>query len=173
MLEAAVFLGILDEPDIEWLVANSKRQEIPSGSTLIRRGEPVEMLYLIVDGAFNVTVFSPDARHITTLYSGELVGEMSFVDLHPPSATVAAGMNSTVLAILKTALIEKIQNDSGFGTRFYKGVSVLLAGRLRAAYSIDVSKHSDAEAKVEIDILKRRFDEIEAHLGLRRFTKGN
>ena len=51
MLEASAFLGILDEPDVEWLVANSKRQDIPSGSILIRLGKPVEFLFLIVEGA--------------------------------------------------------------------------------------------------------------------------
>ena len=136
MLEAAAFLGVLNEPDVEWLVANSKQHKVESGSVLIRRGQPVEFLYLIVDGAFDVTVFVPKKprgeRHIATLYAGELMGEMSFVDSHPPSATVTAGMNCSVLAITKAALTEKIENDTGFGARFYRGVSVLLAGRLRA-----------------------------------------
>src|SRR4051812_397608 len=67
MLEAAVFLGVLDEPDVEWLVANSKQHELQSGSVLIHRGEAVEFLYLIVDGAFDVKLFSPKPRHIATL----------------------------------------------------------------------------------------------------------
>jgi len=56
MLEAAAFLGVLDEADVEWLVANSKQHQIESGSVLINRGEPVEFLYLIVDGAFEISV---------------------------------------------------------------------------------------------------------------------
>jgi CRP-like cAMP-binding protein len=168
MLEASVFLGVLDEPDIEWLVANSKREEIQSGSVLIRRGEPVEFLYLIVDGAFNATVFSPDERHIATLHAGELTGEMSFVDLHPPSATVTARMNSSVLAVAKTVLTEKIKSDSGFAARFYEGVSLLLTARLRAAYGLDIRPLPEAETKVEMDILERRYEEIQDRLGLRR-----
>lgn len=168
MLEAAAFLGVLDEQDVEWLVANSKQHQVEAGSILIRRGEPVDFLYLIVDGAFEVTVFLPDERHIATLYAGELVGEMSFVDMHPPSATVTAGMNSSVLAILKTALTQKIENDGSFGARFYKGVSVLLAGRLRAAYAIDHRGHGDSKSKVEMSVLEMRFVEIQGRLGLRR-----
>ena len=172
MLEARVFLGVLDEPDIEWLVANSRRHEVSAESVLIRHGAPVEHMYLIVDGAFDVTIFTPAARRIATLYAGELVGEMSFVDLHPPSATVSAAMNSIVLEISKALLLEKIQRDSGFGTRFYKGISVLLAGRLRAAYTIDHGARSAADSEKEMGILEQRYKEIHARLGVRRLASG-
>jgi CRP-like cAMP-binding protein len=171
MLEAAVFLGVLNESDIEWLVANSKQRQIRSGSVLIRRSEPVEFLYLIVDGAFDISISLPDERHIATLYAGELVGEMSFVDLHPPSATVTAGMDSSVLAITKAALTEQIENDIGFGARFFKGISVLLAGRLRAAYAVDRRMGAEAERKAEMDLLTLRFQEVQRRLGLRRIAK--
>ena len=171
MLEAAVFLGVLNEPDIEWLVANSKQHQIRSGSVLIHRGKPVEFLYLIVDGAFDISVSLPE-RHIATLYAGELVGEMSFVDMHPPSATVTAGMNSTVLAISKAVLTRKIENDHGFGVRFFKGISVLLAGRLRAAYAVDNRVGAEADRKVEMGLLTMRFEEVQRRLGLRRLANG-
>jgi CRP/FNR family cyclic AMP-dependent transcriptional regulator len=172
MLEAVAFLRMLDEPDLEWLVANSKRQEIQSGCVLIRRAQPVEFLYLIVDGAFDVTLSGPDERHVARLYAGELVGEMSFVDLHPPSATVTAGVNSRVLAITKADLIGKIESDIGFGARFYKGISLLLAGRLRAAYAVDVRTRGDMEGKDEMGTLAMRFDEIQRRLDLRRLPRG-
>jgi CRP/FNR family cyclic AMP-dependent transcriptional regulator len=172
MLEASVFLGILDEPDVEWLVANSKRQDIESGSVLIRLGEPVEFLYLIVDGAFNVTVSVPEERQVAKTYAGELLGEMSFVDWHPPSATVTAVMNSSVLAITKADLTGKIENDIGFAARFYKGISLLLSGRLRAAYGDELNLRADAEGKDEMDTLAMRFEEIRLRLTLRQRAKG-
>ena len=171
MLEATVFLGVLHESDVEWLVANSKEHEVPSGTVLIQLGEPVEFLYLIVDGAFDVTVGSPDPRNIATLYAGELAGEMSFVDLYPPSASVTASMRSRVLAIVKNALHEKIRSDTGFGARFYRGVCVLLAGRLRAAYAIDIRPLAGREAEIEMSVLERRYDEIQGRLGLQHVDK--
>ena len=166
MLEANIFLDILHESDVEWLVANSKEHALPPATVLIRQAEPVEHLYLIVNGAFDVTVFSPDPRSVATLFPGELAGEMSFVDMHPPSATVTAKTRSRVLAIAKTALLEKVKIDPGFGARFYKGVSILLAGRLRAAYSIDIRRLPEADAKTEMDFLEQRYDEIQHRLGL-------
>ena len=173
MLEAAVFLGFLDESDIEWLVANSQQKHLPPGSILIHHGNPVEFLYLIVHGKFDVTVDAPEPRYIASLFSGELVGEMSFVDQHPPSATVTAGMNSEVLAIEKRALNEKIRSDSDFGSRFFKGISALLAGRLRAASSIDVGRRRDAEGGLEMSQLERRYREIQQRLGLKRLAQGH
>jgi CRP/FNR family cyclic AMP-dependent transcriptional regulator len=167
MLPAAAFLSVLSESDIEWLVANSEHHELGSGSVLIRRGEPVESLYLIVEGAFEVFIAMPDERHIATLYSGELVGEMSFVDLNPPSATVNAGTNSRVLAITKAALTAKIHDDADFGARFFKGISILLAGRLRAAYAPNPRLPPDANHKVEMDLLTKRFEEIRCRLASR------
>jgi len=173
MLEAAVFLGALREADVEWLVANSTQHEIQSGAVLINRGEPVEFLYLVVDGAFDVTVLFPDERHVATLYAGELIGEMSFVDRHPPSATVRGAVKSRVLAVPKIALTGKIRSDHEFGARFYLGVSKLLAGRLRAAYSIDDRTRVDAGNEAEMEVLARRFEEIQRHLGLRRLAQGS
>ncbi len=165
MLEANIFLGVLHESDLEWLVANSEEHNLAPGTVIIRRAEPVQHLFLIVNGTFDVTV-SPNALSIATLYSGELAGEMSFVDMHPPSATVIAKSRSRVLAILKSLLIEKISIDPEFGTRFYKGVSALLASRLRAAFSVDVLPLPEAEAKSEMGVLEKRYDEIRNRLGL-------
>jgi len=172
MLEAFAFVGVLDEPDVEWLVTNSKWQEIQSGTVLIRQGEPVESLYLIVDGAFDVTLSVPNDHQVARLYSGELMGEMSFVDLQPPSATVTAGMNSGILAIARADLTRKIENDVGFAVRFYKGVSLLLSGRLRAVFAQELDLQGDPEGRDEMGALKIRFEEIQRRFESRRFAKG-
>jgi len=171
MLEATDFLGVLHESDLEWLVANSNEHDVPPGRVLIRHGELVEFLYLIVDGAFDVTISLPAPRHIATLYAGELAGEMSFVDLQPPSATVSAATQSRVLAIVKSALLDKIRNDAGFGTRFYKGVAVLLADRLRSAYSLSTHSPAGVDPQVEMTKLEERYADIQRRLGLRRRAK--
>jgi CRP-like cAMP-binding protein len=170
MLEAYVFLGILNEPDIEWLVANSRLQEIPSGSVVIRQGVPLESLYLIVDGALDVTVSVPKEHRVARIYRGELVGEMSFVDMRPPSATVTAAVNSSVLAIAKADLTRQIEEDAGFGARFYRAVSLLLSGRLRAAFAEKLDLDAGPEDDSEMGALKMRFEEIERRLKLRRAT---
>jgi CRP-like cAMP-binding protein len=176
MIKALAFLGVLDDGDVEWLVANSKRQDLQSGSVLIRQGEPVGFLYLILDGALNVTIPLSKKHQVARLYAGELAGEMSFVDSHPPSATVTAGMPSSVLAIANSDLAGKIENDIGFAARFYKGISVLLSDRLRAAdngaYSGEVDLRAAAEKADLMETLTARFHEIQRRLELQGRGKG-
>lgn len=174
MLKALAFLSILEDRDLEWLVANSRRKDIPAGSALIRLDEPAEFLYLIVDGVFNVTVAVPEERHVARIYAGELLGEMSFVDSHPPSATVTAGVNSSVLAISREDLVDKMQQDLEFSGRFYKGIALLLSDRLRTASRGHEKPRArtSAEDKEEMEILAARFAEIQRHLELERRSKG-
>src|SRR5580700_10602552 len=168
MIKALAFLGTLDEPDVEWLVANSKRRDIPSGSILIRLGEPGEFLYLIVDGAFDITVPVPREHQVARAYGGELMGEMSFVDASPPSATVTASIDSSVLAIARAVLMKKIEEDIGFAARFYRGVARLLSGRLRASFEEQLDLSADPSGKDEMGALERRYEEIQRRLEQRK-----
>ena len=72
---------------------------------------------------------------ISTLQSGEIVGEMSFVDSAPPQVNVVADVSSEVLDIDRAALAAKIDDDPSFGLRFYRALSMLLADRLRGTVS--------------------------------------
>ena len=68
---------------------------------------------------------------MTLLKSGEVVGEMSFVDSARPSATVLANGDAMVLELPKPDLEAKIAADTGFGMRFYRALALFLADRLR------------------------------------------
>jgi CRP-like cAMP-binding protein len=70
---------------------------------------------------------------IAKLLAGEIVGEISFVDSRPPSASVKAVVDSQVLALPKAALRAKLQRDLGFASRFYLSLATFLADRLRLA----------------------------------------
>jgi CRP-like cAMP-binding protein len=56
---------------------------------------------------------------------------MSFADARPPSATVQAVETSLVLSIPRQLLIEKLQEDQGFASRFYRAIAIFLSTRLR------------------------------------------
>ena len=70
------------------MIAAGMKKELPSGSVLIQEGQTVESLFLVLDGVLSVTKGS--SVPIARLMSGEIVGEISFVDKHPPSASVQA-----------------------------------------------------------------------------------
>lgn len=128
-------LGILNDEDVEWIVTTGTRRKIPIGTPIICEGQHNEALFFVLGGEFSVTSVKASGE-IARLHSGEVVGEVSFVDSRPPSATVTAKLDSVVGAVPMEALQRKLEDDLGFASRFYKAMAVTLADRLRAASSL-------------------------------------
>jgi CRP-like cAMP-binding protein len=130
MRKALYILGILDDTDANWLATTGKARSINTGTVIIQQGVPVDSLFLVIDGQFQVYSGSVE---IAKLLAGEIVGEISFVDSRPPSASVKATVDSQVLAVPKAALRARLQQDTGFASRFYLSVATFLADRMRSA----------------------------------------
>jgi CRP-like cAMP-binding protein len=130
MRKALYILGILDDGDASWLATTGKAQSISAGAVIIQQGVPVDSVFILIDGQLQVYSGSVE---IAKLLAGEIVGEISFVDSRPPSASVKATVDSQVLAIPKSALRAKLQKDLGFASRFYLSLATFLADRLRLA----------------------------------------
>lgn len=136
MRKALLFLGILNDSDIDWMVAAATKQEISAGDTLIHEGKTVDYVYLVLDGQLIVSVNALGDREVARLRCGEVVGEMSFVDSRPPSATVRALEKSQVLAIPRSRLETKLTQDIPFSARFYRAIAVFLSDRLRGTVGL-------------------------------------
>ncbi len=137
MRKVLYILGELSDDDVEWLIANGSKVCLRATEVLIQQGAPITTLYLVLDGQLSVCT-APAGREteIARLESGEIVGEMSFVDSRPPSATVKAISDSVVLAIPRQVLVTKLQEDTGFASRFYHALAIFLADRLRGMVSL-------------------------------------
>lgn len=135
MRKALYLMGILNDGDIEWLATHGGNDFIKSGTVLIREKSPIESLYIVLDGKLAVNIAALGNKEIAQLYAGEIVGEMSFVDSSPPSASVVASIDSHVLSIPRSLLKEKLSKDMGFASRFYLGIATFLAQRLRMTTS--------------------------------------
>lgn len=130
MRKALFILGMLDDSDIDWMIATGQRQRIPAKAVLIQEGQAVDYVCIVLEGTFAVRVSALGGKDIAQLRAGEVVGEMSFVDSRPPSASVVALEDSWVLSIPHSALKKRLDND-GFAARFYRALAVFLANRLR------------------------------------------
>ena len=133
MKKVLFLLGQVSDEDVEWFMSVGVRETIPAGDVLIRRGHPVDAVYIVLSGSFSVTVGS---REVNRLGSGEVVGEMSFVDARPPSATVTALETSSVFAIPRTSLAARLQDDTAFAARFYRALTLFLSDRLRSTVGL-------------------------------------
>lgn len=131
MNKVLVILNELDEQDVDWLAHVGIQEEISPGSILIHEGQPVDTLYILLEGTLVVSISAIAKREIARLSGGEVVGEMSFIDARPPSATVQTLEKCLVLSIPRKHLTEKLQQDVAFAARFYKALAVLLSYRLR------------------------------------------
>ena len=131
MKKVLFILGELDDDDIDWVIETAVRQDVVAGTVLIREGQPIDTLYILLEGTLSVSVAAMGDREIAQLSSGDVVGEMSFIDTRPPSATVTATHPSLVLSLPREQLATKLRQDVGFASRFYRALAIFLSNRLR------------------------------------------
>jgi len=129
MRKVLYLFGLVTDADIEWMARTGVQRWVDPGDLLIREGVPVSALILVLEGELTVSV--KGAGEVARLEVGDVVGEMSFVDSAPPSATVAALTRTRILSLDKAALTRKLEGDVGFGYRFYRALAIFLADRLR------------------------------------------
>jgi CRP/FNR family transcriptional regulator, cyclic AMP receptor protein len=133
MRKALYILGVLDDSDVEWIGSHGERQFLAAGQVLIREGQPIQHLYFLLEGQLLVSVGARDSApgtEIARLLPGEIVGEISYVDSRPPSASVSALADSLLWAVSRERLTRKLGRDVGFAARFYRAIALFLADRL-------------------------------------------
>jgi CRP/FNR family transcriptional regulator, cyclic AMP receptor protein len=131
MKKALYILAELSDRDFEWLIQTGRRRRLYANEVLIREGEPSEALYVILTGTLGVFSSALEGEKVAALESGEVVGEISFIDSRLPSATVKALDDATLWAIPRTQLNTKLSNDVSFASNFYRAMAILLCDRLR------------------------------------------
>ncbi|HBB35703.1 MAG TPA: cyclic nucleotide-binding protein [Cyanobacteria bacterium UBA8803] len=136
MKQALYILAVLSDRDFNWLIAAGKRCRVPAGTVLIQQGEPLGALYIILDGTLVVSTETLGDSEIARLSSGEVVGEISFVDFRPPTATVKAAEDSLVWSISRSELATKLLQEADFASHFYHALALFLADRLRGTVSL-------------------------------------
>jgi len=172
MRKALYLIGQLSDNDVEWIVSHSERRIVSAGAVLIREGQDIDTLIILLDGQLEVTG-SHLGKQAVQLGAGEVVGEISLLDSRPPTATVTATRNSVVLAIPRGELLLHLTSDVAFAARFYRALAMFLAHRLRnmtqkLGYGKDEPLKEDVEYQDELspEILDRvtlagaRFDRV-------------
>jgi CRP/FNR family transcriptional regulator, cyclic AMP receptor protein len=129
MRKVLYILGQLSDSDMEWIGSVAVKKYLSPGEVLIKQGEPIDAVYIVLEGLLSVRAQADS--EIARLGSGEIVGEMSFVDARPPLATVVALELTLVLSIPRTRLTAKLDQDTTFAAHFYRALAIFLSYRLR------------------------------------------
>jgi CRP/FNR family cyclic AMP-dependent transcriptional regulator len=132
MKKILILFGQLNDDDLEWMLHAGRTRAVPRGATLIQQGGSIDALFIVLEGRLSVWLNGRrQQREIARLAAGEVVGEMSFIDARPPSATVKGLDDSTVFAIPRLELLGKLERDMGFAARFYRALAIYLSTTVR------------------------------------------
>jgi CRP/FNR family cyclic AMP-dependent transcriptional regulator len=160
MRKVLFLFGQLNDDDVEWMLRAGRKRALREGEVLIEQGVPVEEVYFLLDGRLAVWLKPKRGaeKEIARLNAGEIVGEMSFVDARPPSATVKAVEDSTVFGISKAVLNGKLQSDYGFAARFYRALAIYLSTTVRErhralGYGSDFEEDEDEGDELDSNVL--------------------
>ena len=70
MRKVLYILGQLSDDDIEWLIAKGSQRQFPAGAVLIREGQPIDALYIVLDGALSITAAALGDKEVARLGTG-------------------------------------------------------------------------------------------------------
>jgi CRP-like cAMP-binding protein len=102
-LRSIEFFSDLTDEEMQVMSKVITKKEFHTGDTVFKDSEDGQSLYIIRKGEVKACKTAPDGElfTLTTMRSGEIFGEMSFLDARPRSATIVA------LSDLDTYVIEK------------------------------------------------------------------
>lgn len=119
----------LDEGERTLLEGIGRVIEVGDGEELIRAGAKDTQLYAVEQGVLEIV--GPGDRILATVGPGEVLGEVSFIDDSPRSASVRASAPSIVRAWAKTPLLEALSTEPAILAKFSVALNQLLVERLR------------------------------------------
>lgn len=84
-----IFNG-LDDENLAHIIERMKLKTVPKNNTLIIAGDSSNTLFIIKSGSVNVVASNENGKEVilSTLYAGDIVGELALLDGKPRSADV-------------------------------------------------------------------------------------
>lgn len=100
-----------------------QRITLPAGTSVFREGEAGDYAYLIEAGQIEISVSREGHKLVlATLVPGDLFGELSLINNAPRSATASALEESQLIAIGRTAFLEKLATTDPLVALFMRAV---------------------------------------------------
>ncbi|HEY9721889.1 MAG TPA: cyclic nucleotide-binding domain-containing protein [Oscillatoriaceae cyanobacterium] len=129
-----IFQGVPAEA-LEELLATAETRGFERGETIFREREPGDAMYLVVEGAVELTQSTgPAADHrLALLDHGQIFGELALFDHLPRSATAEAFVKTTLLRFPAEAFDELLDNCSDIAPHLLRNLVRKLSLRLRDA----------------------------------------
>ena len=166
-------LGYFTEEDIAWITHVGVKKDVSANDSLIRRKTDLKSIFFVLKGRFDI--LRGDGQLVAKVKSGEILGEMSFVEDEFPNVDVVPTEDSSVINIDHEYINDRFLEVPSFETRFYKAISHFLSSRLRGLTSKSVDKErgsidlKELDANIDkatlerINIAGERFNRLVSH----------
>ena len=151
----------------EKLMSTTRTRTLMPGENLIRQGEVDYRMFFIESGYLDVIDERLGSEAIiASLTSGDVLGEMAFLNEAPRSATVKAKVNTVVKELSRNQIRDILETAPALFGKFMLALSEILSDRMRATLDTlpglvarlhKLQKESDEETTNE-------FTEIETEL---------
>jgi bacteriocin-type transport-associated protein len=182
--DVPLIFGELSDSDVDWMLGAGRLTEIDADRILIRSGEQIEDLYIVLQGTLAVFIKEEKSnrlfnifaalesnsdtntdtslgREILYLYRGEIIGEAIALGNPISTVTVTALEKSILLRIPQQQILLKLQQDIGTAARFYRIESMLLSSRLQGLISRLGYGQSRYESGQSLDMTANYEDELD------------
>lgn len=115
--------------EIDELLAITTTRKLDARDTLVRKGDPGDQLFAVVEGSLKAVSSGADGKEIvfSLMEPGETIGEISILDAEPRSATVVALEPTVLLGLHRRDLLPFLERNPQVTIR----IAGLLARRLR------------------------------------------
>ena len=104
----------LSSTELAGLAANAEELAVPAGTELAREGDFGHSVFVVVDGAAQVTV---DGAAVRELGTGDVFGEVAVVASGRRTASVTASTPMTLISLFKRDIWELEKQNAAFGDR--------------------------------------------------------
>ena len=114
------------------LLESARHETRADGDAIMHQGSKNQAIYVLVHGELQIVQeVSGQKTEIARLGVGAVFGEMSFVDLEGASASVIAEGDVEVLFMDGSQINNLFATITGFESRFFRSLSIILSRRLR------------------------------------------
>ncbi len=133
-LKALPLFGGIADSALDCLVSRCEVQHFGAGDVIFSEGDAARTLYVVRQGALEVVKRRGDGEVLLgKVLPGECVGEMSFIDMQPRSATVRATEPTEVWVWAYASIHERYCADLKCGMLIVMNIARELSRRLRRA----------------------------------------
>jgi hypothetical protein len=132
-LRRVKILGALSDSALERLLRHVEVISVPQFSEVVRKGEPGDALYMVLEGELRVRlIIGGKETVLSTLGTGDVFGEISVFDQGPRSADVITNADSVLIKLSESAMRNLLVKAPELVAPVLFSLGKTLAARIRA-----------------------------------------